>query len=273
MTRHLTTLLLGLAATTADAAIVDSIHQLRQSGCGARRPPPALHADRTLLRAAELWSQGRTLDQALRDAGYRADSIHALRIEGSDRQVLAQLRAQACPQLRDASLRDLAVFEKGQRHWILLARPYQSPPVADRAAIALQVLEIVNKERSHGRRCGNQTMPVVAPLRLSEVLAGAAGSHAREMARLNRLDHRGIAGSSAADRARRGGYRPRLIGENIAVGAETAAEVMQGWLASPGHCENLMDARFTEMGLAFADGGPGSGGVYWAQLFGAPLLR
>lgn len=273
MTRHLTLLLLGLAATTADAATVDSLHQLRQSGCGARPSPPALHADHALARAAELWSRGGTLDQALRRAGYRADAIHALRIEGNDRQLLAQLRAQACPQLRDASLRHLAVFESGRRHWILLARPYQPPRTADREAIATQVLELVNLERGRGRRCGKQLMPSAAPLSLSKLLAGAAGSHAREMARLNRLDHRGIDGSSAADRARRGGYRPRLMGENIAVGAETAAEVMQGWLASPGHCGNLMDARFTEMGLAFADGGPDSGGVYWVQLFGAPLTR
>jgi hypothetical protein len=46
----------------------------------------------------------------------------------------------------------------------------------------------------------------------------------------------------------------KLVGENIAYGPKSADEVVQGWLDSPGHCENIMDPRFAEMGIAYAAG-------------------
>jgi len=272
LTRHLIPALLLCLGAGAVASTADSVGQLRQSGCGRTGLPP-LRADRALARAAGFWSQGQTLDEALRRAGYRADAVQALRLEGSEQQVLAQLRARACSHLRDASLQDYAVFQRDRRSWILLARPYRPPDAADSATVAAEVLQLTNRERARGRRCGDRTMAPVSALRLSPVLATSAGAHAREMARLDHLEHRGADGSTAADRARAAGYRPRLVGENIAVGAETADEVVQGWLDSPGHCLNLMNAGFAEMGLAYADGGAGSGGVYWVQLFGTPLER
>ena len=49
---------------------------------------------------------------------------------------------------------------------------------------------------------------------------------------------------------------------------------MRGWLDSPGHCENIMDPRFAEMGVAYARGRapePASGvGLYWVQLLVDP---
>jgi uncharacterized protein YkwD len=65
------------------------------------------------------------------------------------------------------------------------------------------------------------------------------------------------------------GYRWSGIGENIASGQESVDQVMAGWLASPGHCANIMDRWFTEMGGAFAVAG-GPGRAYWTQVFGTP---
>jgi uncharacterized protein YkwD len=48
------------------------------------------------------------------------------------------------------------------------------------------------------------------------------------------------------------GYVSRLTGENIAYGPDSAEEVVAGWLGSAGHCANLMDSRFSAMGLAFS---------------------
>ena len=64
------------------------------------------------------------------------------------------------------------------------------------------------------------------------------------------------------------GYRPRLTGENIAFGPESVEEVVAGWLASPGHCANIMDPRFREMGVAVALGRK-RGHFYWVQDLGA----
>ena len=46
--------------------------------------------------------------------------------------------------------------------------------------------------------------------------------------------------------------------------------VVRGWLDSPGHCENIMDPRFEEMGIAYAAGRSGRRGLYWVQLFAEP---
>jgi uncharacterized protein YkwD len=65
----------------------------------------------------------------------------------------------------------------------------------------------------------------------------------------------------------RTGYRARHVGENIASGVPTAREVVDGWLASPGHCSNIMDPRFTEMGVAYATERRSRGVIYWTQVF------
>ena len=60
------------------------------------------------------------------------------------------------------------------------------------------------------------------------------------------------------------------MGENIAYGPKSVEEVVQGWLDSPGHCENIMDPRFVEMGLGYAVGHVSKRGLYWVQLMAAP---
>ena len=92
-------------------------------------------------------------------------------------------------------------------------------------------------------------------------LAGVAFGHATDMARHNYFEHEDLAGHSPADRVRAVGYREKLVGENIAYGPKSAEEVVQGWLESPGHCENIMDPRFAEMGIAYA-AGQASGAVF-----------
>ncbi len=57
------------------------------------------------------------------------------------------------------------------------------------------------------------------------------------------------------------GYRSFMIGENIAQGQMSIAEVMRGWFNSPGHCRNLMNPEFKEVGIAFYN-------TYWVQDFG-----
>ena len=45
---------------------------------------------------------------------------------------------------------------------------------------------------------------------------------------------------------------------------------MAGWIKSPGHCANLMNPGFTEMGAGLAVDHKSELGVYWAQAFGTP---
>jgi uncharacterized protein YkwD len=143
---------------------------------------------------------------------------------------------------------------------------------ASESAIRARVLALVNEARAAGRRCGSEQFASAAPLEDSPSLRKAAQRHADDMARRKYFDHRGADGSQPKDRVQRSGYKPRLTGENIAFAPESAEEVVAGWLASPGHCANIMDTRFTDTGVGVATGRQ-RGHIYWVQTFGWPLPR
>ncbi|MEO8064458.1 MAG: CAP domain-containing protein [Pseudomonadota bacterium] len=137
------------------------------------------------------------------------------------------------------------------------------------ATVRARVVELVNVARSKGRKCGAEKFAAAQPLSTSRQLDDAAGDHARNMARRNFFAHRGADGSQPKDRVLRAGYGSRLTGENIAFGPESAEEVVAGWLASPGHCANIMEPEFQHIGVGVATGSK-RGRIYWVQDFGAP---
>lgn len=148
------------------------------------------------------------------------------------------------------------------------------PPVAavardSDAALRARVVELVNDARRKSRRCGSEKFAAAPPLSASRQLSDAAAAHARDMARKKYFDHRGPDGSQPRDRVKRAGYQSKLTGENIALGPETAEEVVAGWLESPGHCANIMEPRFRNIGVGIATG-RGRGQIYWVQTFGSP---
>lgn len=65
------------------------------------------------------------------------------------------------------------------------------------------------------------------------------------------------------------GLRFSSAGENIAYGQRTPAEVMNGWMNSPGHRNNIMSASYTEIGVGLAKNK--SGVSYWTQQFMKPM--
>jgi uncharacterized protein YkwD len=137
------------------------------------------------------------------------------------------------------------------------------------ATVRARVVELVNVARRNGRRCGSVRFAAAPPLSVSRQLNDAAADHARDMARRKFFEHEGRDGSQPKDRVIRAGYQPRLTGENIAYGPESAEEVVAGWLASPGHCANIMDARFEDIGVGLSTG-RNRKQIYWVQDFGAP---
>jgi uncharacterized protein YkwD len=137
------------------------------------------------------------------------------------------------------------------------------------SAVRTRVVDLVNDARSHARRCGRERFAAAPPLSVSRKLNEAAADHARDMMKKKYFEHRGSDGSQPKDRVLRAGYKSRLTGENIALGPESAEEVVAGWLDSPGHCANIMDPRFQEIGVGLATGRK-RGQIYWVQNFGAP---
>lgn len=138
---------------------------------------------------------------------------------------------------------------------------------------AREVLALVNAARAQPRRCGTQPFAASPPLAAAASLEAVAREHADDMARRGYFDHTGADGSSPPQRVTRGGYAWTIAGENLALGRMTAREAVDGWLASPGHCANIMDPRFTETGIALAAGRERERPTYWVQTFAAPQLR
>jgi uncharacterized protein YkwD len=129
-----------------------------------------------------------------------------------------------------------------------------------------EFLEDINYTRQKGCNCGTTYMPPAPPLTWNDQLETAAIGHAQDMFNKNYFSHTSKDGRSSEDRIALAGYtfngyRTFAIGENIAQGQQSIAEVMQGWFKSPGHCKNLMNPAFKEVGIAEYN-------TYWVQDFG-----
>lgn len=113
----------------------------------------------------------------------------------------------------------------------------------------------------------------VPPLRESAKATAIAREHSRAMARGHFFAHESPTGESLQDRARRAGLRYRLLGENLAQttrgpGRGVATRIVEGWMQSPGHRENILREGFTHTGVAAWREGER---YYITQIFYAPL--
>ncbi len=263
-------------ASVAD--VLSAVQLLREGGCGGLLPAAQpLHRSALLDRAVRDWAaegastaEGRSPAAAVKHAGYAARVTAGLHISGPDSSAISLLRRTSCRTLSDQGLHDIGVYSRGPDTWLVLAAPYAAPPRSEAPQLSARVLDLVNAVRARGTRCGARDFAPAAPVKLSTALADVAFEHARDMATHDYFEHQDLAGHTPADRVRAAGYREKLVGENIAYGPESADEVVRGWLDSPGHCENIMDARFAEMGVAFAMGQASRRGLYWVQVLAAP---
>jgi uncharacterized protein YkwD len=83
------------------------------------------------------------------------------------------------------------------------------------------------------------------------------------------FSHTGLDGSSFSDRARRQGYNISYGGENIAAGYSTPEKVVQGWMNSSGHRDNILGEHYTDIGVGYAYSKNSSYGIYWTAVFGS----
>jgi uncharacterized protein YkwD len=80
-------------------------------------------------------------------------------------------------------------------------------------------------------------------------------------------------GADFASRISAVGFSWSRAGENIATGFETPATVVNAWMGSTGHCENILSPSFADVGTGVSRRGvPGAGtrGT-WTQDFGLPM--
>ncbi|KAG7381472.1 hypothetical protein PHYPSEUDO_006012 [Phytophthora pseudosyringae] len=122
------------------------------------------------------------------------------------------------------------------------------------------MLTAVNNERA------KQGVPTLC---LNKKLTAAAQVHSDDMAKNNYMAHDGADGSTMSQRITEAGYEWDSVAENVAAGQEEVASVMESWMNSQGHRENILGADYTMFGTAFAYNKDSTYGIYWTQDFGA----
>ena len=117
-----------------------------------------------------------------------------------------------------------------------------------------QLFEALNHERAA------HSLPV---LRWDDALFKAARLHALRMVNLNQLEHQLPNEPNLEERCVAAGARFSVIAENIAIGPNPNT-IHSGWMNSPGHRKNILDARFNSVGIAAVRG---TGGLFAVQDF------
>ena len=106
------------------------------------------------------------------------------------------------------------------------------------------------------------------PVRMCPALTRSAQAYARQMARDNRFSHTGADGSTTGQRISGAGYRPVVVGENLAAGQPTVARAMEDWHRSATHYAAMTDARFRHVGFGYEPGTSLRYATFWVQHFG-----
>lgn len=122
----------------------------------------------------------------------------------------------------------------------------------NQAAYEKELIALVNKERA---KAG------VKALAVDKKLAQVARLKSEDMKKRNNMSHEGSYGSPF-DMMKKFGITYRSAGENIARGQRTPKEVMKSWMNSSGHRANILNKRYTHIGVGYV-----ASGNYWTQQF------
>ncbi|WP_163969352.1 CAP domain-containing protein [Oceanobacillus halotolerans] len=115
------------------------------------------------------------------------------------------------------------------------------------------VVELTNDERS---RVG------LPALELDPQLSNVAREKSRDMRDNDYFSHTSPTYGSPFDMMRDFGVNYQSAGENIAQGQPSPEEVVNAWMNSQGHRENILSDNFTHIGVGHIENGH-----HWTQLF------
>lgn len=133
-------------------------------------------------------------------------------------------------------------------------------------------LALVNQARAAGANCGTHgSFAPAAPLSWNALLTQAAEGHSQDMVAHNFFAHNSFDGRTFDQRISATGYTWSRAAENIAAGQQTIAEVMAGWMASDGHCANIMNPNLAEIGMVCVSGTASTAySTYWTMDLATP---
>lgn len=153
---------------------------------------------------------------------------------------------------------------------VVTVTPSVPPPPPDpSSAFEDEVLTLVNQRRATGAICGGTSYAPAPALYMHPNLRNAARGHSQDMAAQNYFSHTSLDGRTFDQRIRNAGYTGSFpLGENIAAGQSTSQSVVDGWMASPGHCANIMSGSYRALGVGYAYNPGATYRHYWTQTFG-----
>jgi len=155
----------------------------------------------------------------------------------------------------------LSIILKG----LLLAAPILLPStsVYSSALTPKNIVQLTNQTRRDLQ---------ISELRWNILLAQAAQAKAEDMLQSQYFAHTSPTGRTPWSWIKDAGYHYGVAAENLAVHYITAEQVQNGWLLSESHRANIIDPRFTEIGVAVVEGQfEGTSSMLVVQLFGNPL--
>jgi uncharacterized YkwD family protein/spore coat assembly protein SafA len=117
------------------------------------------------------------------------------------------------------------------------------------------LFELVNRERENSG---------LKPFNISKELSNISRIKADEMSCSKYFDHTSPVYGSPFEMLRSFGVAYRTAGENIAKGQKTAKSVLAAWMGSEGHKANILNEKFTDIGIGYASNGKTA---YWVQIF------
>jgi uncharacterized protein YkwD len=153
--------------------------------------------------------------------------------------------------LRIRSILICAVASAACQSPIFIQPPGSRPAPTDAAAEVRSFTSLVNR---HRQSIG------CAPLQWDDQIAAVAQAHSADMARNNFFSHTNQRGQSPFDRLNAAGVKYSSAAENIAYGQTTAQQVLQSWLTSSGHRQNIETCRYTRHGV-------GLNATRWTHVF------
>ncbi len=151
----------------------------------------------------------------------------------------------------------------------MLARPVVSAGLGDWQSAGKAVLAEVNRARAQARTCGTRRFAATTPLRWNPALANAALAHSQDMAGRDYFSHTAPA-AAPWPRGRQAGLRLDPHRRKHRRGRRFGQPGHAGLAGESGHCANLMNPEFTEMGAAYALNPRSTHSLYWTQVFGRP---
>jgi uncharacterized protein YkwD len=127
-----------------------------------------------------------------------------------------------------------------------------------------QALARINQIRAQARTCGARgAFAAAGALAWNGTLDRAATGHSTDMAQRHYFSHTSPDGQTMAERVSAAGYRWTAVAENIAAGQADIAAALAAWVASDGHCVNLMGATYRDVALSCVR--DASGTPYWTM--------